>query len=222
MLSLSIFIVKPKCLYINNSDSIINNNDNMKLELKIIDLLNRNKEKQFTMNEIAKSLNQHYSLVHRMLERISKDKIIFKEKVGNSYICRLNKNNEKTAALLALAEIERKEGFYNKNKEIKLILEDLVNSIKENAISIILFGSYAKGKQTEKSDIDILILTEKKFLIGKTLRELYAKYGREINPIILTLEELKQQKDENFVKEVISNHYILYGVEIFSKEMLNG
>jgi len=193
----------------------------MKLELKVIDLLNRNKEKSFTIHEIAKSLNQHYSFVHRIIGRLSKDNVLIKKKIGKAHVCSLNIDNEKTAALLTLAEIERKEEFYQENKEIKLILEDFIHSIKKDDIySILLFGSYAKGSSVKNSDIDILVLVKNKILINRTVKELYAKYGKEISVIILTFKELRQQKDKEFVKEVISNHYILYGFEIFSREML--
>jgi len=190
----------------------------MKLELKIVDLLNRNKEKEFTINEVAKSLDQHYSFVHRIIERLSEDNIIIKKKIGKSYACSLNMGNEKTTALLSLAEIERKEAFYQKNREIKLILENFIDLIKKETYSVILFGSYAKGTAVRDSDLDILIIVKNKILINKVIRELYAKYGKEINVIMLTLEEFAQQMDKEFVKEIIRNHYILYGTEIFTKE----
>lgn len=43
----------------------------MKLELKIIDLLARNMERKFTINEIAKSLEEYYSFVHRTVNKLS-------------------------------------------------------------------------------------------------------------------------------------------------------
>src|SRR3989344_784491 len=191
----------------------------MKLELKIVDLLLRNKEKDFTIHEISNALKQYYSLVHRTVEKLSKDNIIVRKKTGKAYVCSLNLENEKTHVLLTLSEIERKEEFYEKNKEIRLILEDLVDSLKEvfrtKLYSIVLFGSYAKGTASKDSDIDILILAKNKAPIFRKIKDLYAKYGREINVIILTPKELEQQKQKEFVKEIIKNHYILYGSEKF-------
>ncbi len=192
----------------------------MKLELKIVDLLNRNKEKEFTINEVAKSLDQYYSFVHRIIERLAEDNIIIKKKIGKSYVCSLNMDNEKTTSLLYLAEIERKEAFYQKNRELKLILEEFIDLIKKEAYSVILFGSYAKGRAVKDSDLDILIIVKNKISIDKIIRELYAKYGKEINVIMLTPEEFAQQRDKEFVKEIIRNHYILYGTEIFTKEIV--
>jgi len=189
----------------------------MKLELKIVDLLARNMERRFTINEVAKSLNEYYSFVHRTVNRLSRDDVIIKEKAGKAYLCSINLGTEKTIALVNLSEIEKKNEFYNSNKELKIILEDFVKSIESavNAISIVLFGSYAKGTVTKESDIDILLISKTKAGIDKTTKEIYAKYGKEINPVIMTSEDFKRQKDRAIIKEVIKNHYVLYGVEKF-------
>src|SRR3989344_6055269 len=206
-----------KGLYITYSDNIITNSDNMKLELKIIDLLARNTERKFTINEIAKSLEEYYSFVHRTVNKLIKDAVIIKEKAGKSYLCSINLDTEKTIALINLSEIEKKNDFYNSNKELKIILEDFVKMTESivNPISIVLFGSYAKGTATKESDIDILLISRIKVGIDKITKEIYAKYGKEINPVMMTSEDFKRQKDKVIIKEIIKDHYVLYGVEKF-------
>jgi len=206
-----------KDLYITYSDNIIINSDNMKLELKIVDLLARNIEKKFTINEIAKTLKKYYSFVHRTVNKLIKDGVITKEKAGKSYLCSINLENEKTIVLIQLSEIEKRSEFYSSNKEIKLILEDFVKSAESivNPISIVLFGSYAKGTVTKESDIDILLLSKTKAGIDRIAKEIYAKYGKEINALIMTSDDFKKQKDKVVIKEIINNHYVLYGAEKF-------
>lgn len=183
----------------------------MKLELKIVELLAKNMEKKFTINEVAKSLKEYYSFVHRIINRLAKDGVIIKNKAGKAYLCSLNIENEKSFALIQLAEIEKREGL---NKELKLILEDFVKSA-ESSISIVLFGSYAKGIATKESDIDILLISKEKKRIDKIIKEIYAKYGKEINAIIMTPEDFKKQKDKAVIKEIVKNHYVIHGVENF-------
>lgn len=189
----------------------------MKLELKIVDLLSRNRERKFTINEIAKSLKEYYSFVHRTVNRLIKDGVITKEKAGKSYLCSVNLENEKTIALIQLSEIEKKNEFYNSNKELKVILEDFVKSAKStvNPISIVLFGSYAKGTATKESDVDIILISKTKAGIDKIAKEIYAKYGKEINAVLMTPNDLKKQKDKALIQEIIKDHYVLYGVEKF-------
>jgi len=191
----------------------------MKIELKIIDFLARNIDKKFTMNEIAKQVNEYYSFVHRTINKLNKDKVIAKAKAGKAYLCSLNLENEKTLTLIQLSEIEKRNEFYDKNKELKLILEDFIDSMesKFNILSIVLFGSYSKGNATKESDIDILLLSKSSINIGKKIKDMYAKYGKEINPILMTINDFKKQKDKALIKEIINNHYILYGVENFIK-----
>lgn len=192
----------------------------MDLELKIVDLLARNPEKGFTINGIAKELQQFYSFVNRVVNRLAKEEVITIKKIGRAHQCSLNLDSEKARALIVLAELEKKDALYNLNKKIKLILEDFISSakgFKNNVLAIVLFGSYAKGTATEKSDIDLLMVVKKRFPIEKITREVYAKYGIEINPMLLTEKEFKEQKSKEIIKEIIKNHYILSGAENFIK-----
>lgn len=196
----------------------------MRLELQIIDFLARNPEKRFTINEIAKELNRYYSFVNKVVKRLIRERVVIGERVGRAYLCSLNLENEKTLTLLSVAEIEKKENFYRKNKELKLVLEDFVKAVKEkfknNLIAAILFGSWVKGTATKKSDIDMLLITKKKFPIEKIAKEIYAKYGREVSVVVLTSKELEKQKQKEIIKEIIKNHYALYGVENFVNMVL--
>ncbi|MBS3082999.1 nucleotidyltransferase domain-containing protein, partial [Candidatus Pacearchaeota archaeon] len=212
------FLGEPtKGLYIINSDNIIINSDNMKIELKIVDLLARNIDRKFTINEIAKSLKGYYSFVHRTVNKLFNDSVVTKEKAGKSYLCSINLFAEKTIALVNLSEIEKKDDFYNSNKELKVILGDFVESAKStvNPISIVLFGSFAKGTATKESDVDILLISKTKEGIDKITKEIYAKYGKEINAVVMASQDFKKQKDKALIKEVVKDHYVLYGVEKF-------
>lgn len=189
----------------------------MKLESKIVNLLAKDAEEKFTINEISKKLNEYYSFVHRTVNKLHKEGVIIKIKAGKSYLCSLNLENEKTLALIKLGEIEKKEEFYNANKELKLILDDFVESaLKQHGVAaIVLFGSYAKGQETGESDVDMLIITKRKIDIDKTAKEIYAKYGKDISPILMSPNDFKKQKDKAVLKEIIANHYVLYGAENF-------
>jgi len=189
----------------------------MKLELKIVDLLARNTERKFTINEVAKSLKEYYSFVHRTVNKLIKDSVITREKAGKSYLCSINLGAEKTVALIQLSEIEKKNEFYISNKELKVILEDFVNSAEStiSPISIVLFGSYTKGTATKESDIDILLISKTKAGIDKITKEIYAKFGKEVNALAITPEDFRRQKDKALIKEIVKDHYVLYGVGKF-------
>ena len=202
-------------IYIINSDNVIINGDNMNLELKIVGLLMRNKGKRFTINEIALNLGEFYSFVHRIVNKLSDEDVIGMEKAGRSYLCSLNADSEKMRALAQLSEIERKSEIC-KDKELCLVLDDFISSARgKDLYSAILFGSYAKGTATKKSDIDILLVCMPGLKADKAAKDIYAKYGREISPVIMSPDDFMKQKDDALIKDIVKSHYVLYGAEKF-------
>ena len=84
------------------------------------------------------------------------------------------------------------------------------------AEKVILYGSYARGEETEESDIDLLIIapTNEKFFkrmatIKKILRDL--RFGLVVSPIVLTREEIKKRVEigDQFIQSILEE-----GVEI--------
>lgn len=191
----------------------------MRLELNIINLLEKNREKEFTINEIARRLDEHYSLVNRVISRLVKEKTIEGRKVGRAIVCSLNTKSERAKALMHLNEVNQTEEFFSKNRKIKLIMEDLITELKarfkQGLVSIAIFGSYAKGTASKESDIDVLVVCEKKKDVADIPRKIHAKYGREAMPIVITRNEFKEQKEKPIIKEIIKYHYVLYGFESF-------
>jgi len=184
----------------------------MRLQLKIINLLLS--KKNLTINQIAKELNESYSFVNRTISTMIQENILLKEKIGHSIICNLNKKNDKTKALINLNEVNKKQKFLEKNKELKLITDE----IEIEADSIGIFGSYAKSIQTKESDIDIFIITNKKPDLTSLVRNIHAKYGKEITPLILTKSQFKT--DKPIIKEIFQHHILLTGFEYFINLML--
>jgi len=185
----------------------------MRLKLDIVGLLSKG---EFTINGIAEALDENYSFVHKIVNELVDDGVINKRKIGKAFLCSLNFDNEETFVLLKLNEVKRRNKFYIKNNKLKLILDDFVGSVKDKFKKvdvIVLFGSYVKGSMNKDSDIDVLIVGNGE--IGKVSKEIYAKYGKEINPVVMGLKSFIKEKDKVIIKEIIENHYVLYGVEKF-------
>jgi predicted nucleotidyltransferase len=91
---------------------------------------------------------------------------------------------------------------------IKAISKRLKKEYK--AERVILFGSYAKGKATEESDMDILIIaptTERFFERMATVKRLIRdlRNGLAVAPIVLTKQEVEERVKigDQFVKEIL-------------------
>jgi predicted nucleotidyltransferase len=185
----------------------------MKMELRVADLLAR-EGKEFTINEAARQLHGHYSFVHRIVNRLEKDGVVKKRKAGKAYLCSLN-FSEKAMVMLKLAELEKRDELYKRNKQLKLILEDFLKLLESKVMSAVLFGSYSKGTEMKESDIDILLIMKGRADIDKAVREIYAKYGREISAINMRESEFANQAEKPIIKEIIKDHHVIFGAEKF-------
>src|SRR3989338_10738570 len=172
--------------------------------LKIISFLGKNIGKSYTMHELSRLLKIPYATFHRTIAQMAD--LVLAERFGNSRALRINPANPVIESYLAIAsEDEKKE--YLKNQPIirKIASETSTKDI------ILLFGSYAKHTQAEKSDIDLLIINKdgKRTLPFSKYELLFKK---KINPIFITKKEFKlmlKDKEENVGKQALKNHIIL-------------
>ncbi|MEW6481681.1 MAG: nucleotidyltransferase domain-containing protein [bacterium] len=102
----------------------------------------------------------------------------------------------------------------NVMERIRLISERLKKEYK--AEKVILFGSYAKGEQTEDSDVDLFIVAETKerfyermASVKRLIRDL--RNGIPIAPIVLTYKELQKRIE---IKDQFINEILEEGVEL--------
>ena len=96
------------------------------------------------------------------------------------------------------------------------IKNEIIEKLKPlNLNTIILFGSYAKGKETKDSDIDLLITKNKiDFQIEAKalflLKDLIKKYKIGFDIVCVTNDFLKNSKDYFFETEIKKRGKILY------------
>ncbi len=105
------------------------------------------------------------------------------------------------------------------DKRIRKVILDIAERIKKNynPEKIILFGSYAYGKPTRDSDIDMLIVKEtKKRSMDRwfTLKKLCQDPNRGIpfSPLVFTPKELDYRLSlgDQFIKDILGKGQILY------------
>ena len=186
-------------------------------KFKIINYLGKNMEKRCTMHELSRLLEIPYASFYRTVQTI-KDLLII-ETVGKSKVIRLNTNNPVVKSHLIVSSDEERKDYLKNQPIIRKIAAEL-----NTRDIVILFGSYAKGGQNEKSDIDILVINKDgKKSVSFSKYELF--YKKRINPIFVRKKEFKEMlkdKEENVGKQALKNHIILNNPEEFWKCILNG
>lgn len=104
------------------------------------------------------------------------------------------------------------------NKEIFERLQKISERLKKeyHAEKVILYGSYARGEETEDSDIDILVIAptqERMFERMATVRGLIRdlRNGLPFSPVVFTPEEFTSKLNQNdpFMRTVVEEGMVL-------------
>jgi len=176
-----------------------------KNEVEILNLFRKNLFIKKTIREISLILKKHYPRTYDSVKNLERKEILKIKKIGNSNVCEINLSQKTISSLSYLDEQEAIDlNIPNLKKvvDFKEFFDDI----------IIVTGSYAIGKQTKKSDIDLVIITkENAFNKQKLLENLSISFIPEIHPIIFTHKDFVNMllnNEENFGKEVFNNHLL--------------
>ena len=189
----------------------------MGAEIKILKLLLSNKEEVFTIKKIADRTGINYRIVYEKIKSLEKEGLVKVTKTGNTKVCRFtNKFNDKVFR----AEYGRRQDLLKKNKDFLVLCRRLAEL--NFPFIALLFGSYAKGKATKHSDIDLLIICEKKR--EQKIQEVLDLFPLKIHPSFTMFEDFMlmiKTKEFNVVSEAVKNNIILIGTEDYYRLIEN-
>ena len=171
-----------------------------KKTIQVLNLFLDNADSEFYLREIARRLDISPSTAKIALDTLEKEGLIKKKERANASFYRLNTDNQRCAELKKTKNLD----FILKSGMIKKIEQE-----NPTIISITLFGSYAKGTNTSQSDIDLLIISQKKTNYTITNIE-----GTELNIIQYTPAGWRKKalQDKPFYKEIIRTGKALKGM----------
>ncbi len=168
---------------------------------KIIEVLFRYPEKEFSLSDLAREANVAKANIGRILREFQEAELIFIEKLSKIWRIKVNQTN--------LFYI-RSKIVYNLNFVYKSGLIEFLIDYFKNPKAIVLFGSFRKGEDLSNSDIDIAIESDdaKEYqIIG--LRELTGFeqiIGRKIQTHLFNRENIDTGLFNN-----IANGILLWG-----------
>ncbi|OYT31192.1 hypothetical protein B6U93_04025 [Candidatus Woesearchaeota archaeon ex4484_78] len=175
---------------------------------KIMQLFYKDKIARLHLREIARQTKFHEPSVSRFLSSLEKDQILKSEKDGNLKKYSIKKGL-RTYFIFEAFDLDRFEKIPSiRRNAIKTYLDNL----PEKPVFAVLFGSTAKGTFKKDSDIDILIITNKKISAEKAEKETDALTAMKISTFQMTykdfLTELKMKEDK-VVQSAINSGYPL-------------
>lgn len=173
-----------------------------KTRIRILSLLMFNQDKEYHLREIARLINVSPKHVGKELEKLMKINLVTRYEKGNMSIYSIKKNN------IILNEL--KQIFIKTDYLGEIIRKELKGNIKYAFI----YGSFAKGEETENSDIDLFVIGDiREDDLIKIIQTLEKRMGREINYVLW---------NENTFKQRAKSHHLLKTIKMSKIVMLAG
>lgn len=158
--------------------------------------------KKFSIVQLAKEADMAPSAAKYSLDFMVANNLVSRERIGRSSLHKANLDDFITRqwkVLFSLEEIQQSH------------LVDIVLKNVSGVMSIVLYGSVARGTDDEKSDIDVIVIAD-----GKKTEKAYQLSmigGRELNMHFYTPMEWRKKAaaDKVFYENVIIDSIALYG-----------
>ena len=169
-----------------------------KVQQRVLGLLFVNANRSFYTNEIVRFVDSGVGVVQRELEKLAQSGLVTVHKIGNQKHFQANPDAPIFAEL---------RGIMLKTVGLADILRLALLPLSDKIQAAFIYGSIAKGKDTSKSDIDVLIIGN-----GLAYADMYdalsaneSSLGRPVNPSIYSMQELQRKlaEDNTFVSRVL-------------------
>ncbi len=193
--------------------------------------MGREPYRQFYLYQLSKELKTGLGRTRTILEELKGQGILLSEKSGKRIIYMLNENSKLVYDIIYLAHKDallRTGERYMSN--VSGLAEIYRKTLGENLVSAVLFGSIAKGRAREWSDIDILLIVKRKVgektggrmhkELGSAL-ETYSNISEEHYYTEREFEEAYRIGDD-FLINVMRDGVILYDKEYFARYLMRG
>jgi predicted nucleotidyltransferase/predicted transcriptional regulator len=157
-------------------------------------------ERKIGLNDLIKEVNISKTTANRIINLLEKEGFLIKEIIGKAWRVNCNQKHK-----------------YNRTKKVCYNLEMIYKSVilkeidkKYRPKAIILFGSYRKGDDNEKSDIDIAVesITNEKFKIEKFATIERFGFRKNVN---INIHVFSRKKINNNLFSNIANGVVLDG-----------
>jgi predicted nucleotidyltransferase len=192
-----------------------------KLELMIMELFVDDPRQRYSIRDISKSIGKQYAPVHTAVQRLVKKEALKKQRIGHTDYCSINLDGD--ASIFCFTEAWRANQFTRKNKDIGIIIKEVLEKLKARFYVLVLFGSYAKGRQTKNSDVDLLLIADNTSRAEELERILTGISRLSIKPMhVISMNcqdfiDMTKTNDTSAVSQAIGNHIIFSGYEEYYK-----
>jgi len=166
---------------------------------RVLGLLLLHPESEYHVREIARITKTVAGTLHRELKQLAEVGILSKQRRGNQVLYKANVN---------CPIFEELSSILRKTSGIVDVIKEALASFNNDIEVAFIFGSVARGKESEGSDIDLMVIGDVAFFdLVKLLHPSQEILGREINPKVFSMDEWKNEVSKNgmFLKDVMEH-----------------
>ncbi|MBI4566040.1 MAG: nucleotidyltransferase domain-containing protein [Planctomycetes bacterium] len=178
---------------------------------------------EHTGRELSRFLGLDPKTCHAALQDLARQGVVEHRKIGTAIAYKLNERHVLVRRILEPV-FETEDG----------LLEAYANDLRKRAgiplVSMILFGSVARGEERPASDVDVVLVTpaggagrERQEALDRAATELAGTYGNPPQVMLFSRREFsrKAAARDSFVSEVLRTGRVLYG-KPFSQLLKHG
>ncbi len=180
---------------------------------------------EWSGREIARKVGLSAPSCHETLKKLDARGLVHFRRVSNVHLYKINPENYLVENVFV--RLFEAEAAMPKQVEatIKKVLAD---STKHDIVSLVLFGSMARGTQQSGSDLDLLVILHEKAgvkaiepRIEELRAALFRRFNAPLSPYIQTLSELRRKHRQKLplIGGILKDGRTIYGKDI--KELLS-
>lgn len=162
---------------------------------KVLEIFFENPTREFHLRELSRLLKLSMPTIISATDKLAKEKLIIKTK--GKVLTKVEADRENT-------NFSRYKRIYNLEAINRSGIIDYLSNMYNHPRCIILFGSFSRGDDIERSDVDIAVITKKKLSL---------ELGRYIKILKrnITIHEVDLDKISEEFKANLSNGIVLEG-----------
>jgi predicted nucleotidyltransferase len=182
-----------------------------KVKISVLRALWMHRNKEFTIRELAGYLALSHAGVRKALDDLEKAGAISMKTVGRAHATRIRLDSYAGKII--------DNGFTLESRTIEEMTEMLEEALDvPEVISAALYGSVARRQEGLFSDVDLLIVTNRREqaegIIGDLQRRVVSRFGNPLSPHYVSEEEYEQKKRTPLIKDILRNHILICGREL--------
>ena len=163
------------------------------IDQKVLSFLAKFLDKEFYERQIARKIDIAYGSANRALNELHSSGAIKRRQEGKMYFYSVDPSS------IAIIEFKKLINL--------MLIEPLIEKLKDVSVRIVLYGSCAQGTDTSQSDLDLFIVSHHRERVVEAISNFSFSQGFEdihIQPVIKSPAELLEsgESEQAFLEEV--------------------